>query len=718
MKVRLGRKGPNNNDLRACSHHHEMNIDESSVMSPYYRGLLDQSLAINNKDDGLQNHHHQYNLNIGHNSNNNSTVFWSRKSPYYKGLTDFSLALRRRGGQENLESHDYGWRNLEVEAAYESSPYYRGLLTDYYSLAIPKLDEHGGVGPVNLSSLAFHMNLGLCLGRKDEILKNVVPDAAAAEEADLRDSGRQRALSSFLSPPAPIPLPSPSLPLPPPPLPMFPSEGKTALSMNLKVEDGKSLGERESEESAEEKAHVDLEINNNKEEDMTNEHDLDNEEEINKKSLRESVSNNIPEQRIVSAIISSESSSNKDVPQEIKEEEEAISLKEFVWANKYQPKALYEFICHKHIVAQLLTKVKEEASACDNHFIFEGPPGVGKRTMIRALLRELFGHEGVKVTEEYKTFTPKEEMIGSIQVPIKKSAHHVEVNLSQTKGYEKQVIVDLLKETYQTIILNNSLPCTPKNCQAIIIYEAERLSTELLMYIKWMLERYIKGCNKVFFCCSDESKLQIVKPLCNTFRLSPPSTQEIVEVLKYIGKEEGKELSPEFLVKVVEKSKNNLRQAIRSLEATCRNKDSIKEDELILTGWEDDIANVAKNILQEQSSKQLYTIHVKLQSLMIHKVSPDFVYKNLVSELNSLVDESLKPGLEKLEKEYNHNVYEMKLRSGKHSGQAHNKERELSDERNNELPKKNNARSYLEVEEFIAKFMSWYKSSSAKGDDT
>jgi guanylate kinase len=32
-----------------------------------------------------------------------------------------------------------------------------------------------------------------------------------------------------------------------------------------------------------------------------------------------------------------------------------------------------------------------------NHFIFEGPAGVGKRTMIRAMLQEAFGQERVQV---------------------------------------------------------------------------------------------------------------------------------------------------------------------------------------------------------------------------------------------------------------------------------------------------------------------------------
>jgi len=55
-------------------------------------------------------------------------------------------------------------------------------------------------------------------------------------------------------------------------------------------------------------------------------------------------------------------------------------------------------------------------------------------------------------------------MVDSVQVRVKKSLHHVEVNLSETNGYEKHVIVDLFKETYGQVI-DNSQPCCPENCK-------------------------------------------------------------------------------------------------------------------------------------------------------------------------------------------------------------------------------------------------------------
>lgn len=242
------------------------------------------------------------------------------------------------------------------------------------------------------------------------------------------------------------------------------------------------------------------------------------------------------------------------------------------------------------------------------------------------------------------------------------------------------------------------------------MYEAEKLSLESVLYIKWLVEKY-KGCNKLFFCCSDESRLQPIQSYCTTVRLSSPSTQQIVKILEYIVQEEGIKLSHESIKSIVLRSKNNLRQAIRSLEATYRNKNALNDDDLVLTGWEDDILNIARNIITEQSPRQLYAIRKKLQSLMIHDVPPDFIYKSLVANLTSLVDDSLCSGVTKLGKDYTKGG-EIKFEGVKHYAQ--NKQGG-SDEKNNKLTKKN-AMNYLKVEEFIAKFMSWYKNSCKSND--
>ncbi|BFG21346.1 hypothetical protein CerSpe_076200 [Prunus speciosa] len=369
--------------------------------------------------------------------------------------------------------------------------------------------------------------------------------------------------------------------------------------------------------------------------------------------------------------------------------------KEYAWADKYQPLCLEDFICNKDKATQLQALARE--GGC-GHFIFEGPPGVGKRTMIWAMLREAFGRDTIHAREEFKAFNLKGEMVGSIEVHVKQSPQHVEVNLSELKGYEKHVIVELMRET-QDKTTNKTLPCGLDNCRAIILYEADKLSTDALLYIKWLLERY-KGCNKVFFCCSDVSKLQAIKSLCTVVELLPPSKTEIVKVLKFIAKQEGIDLPHELAERFAENSKNNFCLAVRSFEATWKKCYPFKENQVILTGWEDNIAAIAKNMIEEQSPKQLYIIRGKLQNLIVHGVCPEFIFQSLVTELKKYLDDSLKDRIESMYDEYNRNDENM-FESDKHDHEEMGKR--LNDHSRKPI------KQFLRIEEFIAKFMSCYK---------
>ncbi|CAN1306413.1 Replication factor C subunit 3, partial [Linum perenne] len=277
---------------------------------------------------------------------------------------------------------------------------------------------------------------------------------------------------------------------------------------------------------------------------------------------------------------------------------------EFQWANKYRPKALKDFMCNRDKAVQLQSIIKEVNC---NHFILQGPAGVGKTTMIWAMLQEAYGPDRVQTKEERMTFKLQGEPIGSIRVKVKASMQHVEVNVSAMKGYEKHIIVELIKKSHQrasSLSSDTSSPSKLDSCQAIVLHEAEKLSADGVVYIKWLLERY-KGFSKFFFCCGDDaSKLQPITPLCTVVQLSPPSHLEIVEVLEFIAKEEGIELPHELAGRIAGNFKNNLRQAIRSFEACWRKSCQLTEDQVIWTGWEDDIANIAKNIIDEQSPKQ------------------------------------------------------------------------------------------------------------------
>ncbi|XP_022946202.1 replication factor C subunit 3-like [Cucurbita moschata] len=378
---------------------------------------------------------------------------------------------------------------------------------------------------------------------------------------------------------------------------------------------------------------------------------------------------------------------------------EAAEKERYTWGDKYRPKVLEDFICNRKTACELKKVVEEKGCG---HYIFEGPPGVGKRTMIQAMLRQAFGEQAMEVKEVDRVFALKSEMVGSIEVKVKESSHCVEVNLSQTKGFEKQVIDQLIKET------QSPLPCNHARCRGILLCEADQLSNETLMYVKWAIERN-KGCSKIFFCCSDVSKLLLLSSFCTHVHLSPPSKQEIVEVLEYIAKQQEFDLSRRMAERIADNSKNNLRQAIRSLEASWKKSRLFEEDEnKLLTGWEDDIADVAKKIVEEQSPKQLYIVRGKLKKLIEYDVSPNFIFKTLVDELKKFLDEELQHRVESFYADYN-KMEEKPFVTEKGNGEEA-VIKELHD------PMRKNVNHFLKIEEFIAKFMSCYKGEANKNN--
>ncbi|GJT00556.1 hypothetical protein Tco_0821725 [Tanacetum coccineum] len=78
---------------------------------------------------------------------------------------------------------------------------------------------------------------------------------------------------------------------------------------------------------------------------------------------------------------------------------------------------------------------------------------------------------------------------------------------------------------------------------------------------------------------------------------------KIVEVLEFVARKEEIELPRELAERIDVKSKNNLRQAIRSFEATCQHNPLLDGERLILTGCENDIADMALNIVEKSKAQ-------------------------------------------------------------------------------------------------------------------
>ncbi|GMI63894.1 EMBRYO DEFECTIVE 251, EMBRYO DEFECTIVE 2775, replication factor C 5, replication factor C 3 [Hibiscus trionum] len=318
-------------------------------------------------------------------------------------------------------------------------------------------------------------------------------------------------------------------------------------------------------------------------------------------------------------------------------EENSKKQHEFSWADKYQPKALKDFICHREIAQNV-------AAGDDNHFIIEGLPGIGKRTMALALLTKKFGLDILETREEVLALdlecVLEKGVTMIIEVRVQVSAKHIEVNLceSDMKGYATDVALLLIMEIHKALKMQLSLQNNHVYAKAIVFHQAEKISKNAQPQIQSLLET--SGQLNVIFCCSEVGKLQVLKPICRAIHLPPPPNREIVGVLNFIAKQEGIELPQALSKTMAENSTHCLRQAIRSFEATWLTGYPFEEGQSIMSGWEDEISTMAKSIIEEQSPNVLFLVRKKIITLMEHHICRDFILSNLVSELIKHVPQS------------------------------------------------------------------------------
>jgi replication factor C subunit 3/5 len=72
-----------------------------------------------------------------------------------------------------------------------------------------------------------------------------------------------------------------------------------------------------------------------------------------------------------------------------------------LWVDKYRPKSLDKVIVHEDIAQKLKKLVSEQDCP---HLLFYGPSGSGKKTLIMALLKQIYGASAEKVKVENRAW--------------------------------------------------------------------------------------------------------------------------------------------------------------------------------------------------------------------------------------------------------------------------------------------------------------------------
>jgi replication factor C subunit 3/5 len=116
-----------------------------------------------------------------------------------------------------------------------------------------------------------------------------------------------------------------------------------------------------------------------------------------------------------------------------------------------------------------------------------------------------------------------------------------------------------------------------------------------------------------------------------------------MEVLQKISKKEMIQLPAEFAAELAKSSGRNLRRAILSLEASkVKQYPFLPNQKAETAEWEEFIAALAREIMNEQSARGLMSVRQKLYELLSHCIPSEIILRRLTLELLKKLDSELK----------------------------------------------------------------------------
>ncbi|KAK4769921.1 hypothetical protein SAY87_030453 [Trapa incisa] len=347
-----------------------------------------------------------------------------------------------------------------------------------------------------------------------------------------------------------------------------------------------------------------------------------------------------------------------------------------LWVDKYRPKSLDKMNVHEDIAENLKKLVSEQDCP---HLLFYGPSGSGKKTLIMALLRQMFGSSSEKVKVENKAWKiDAGSRTIEIELTTLSSTNHVEMNPSDAGFQDRYIVQEIIKEMAKNRPLVDAKG--KRGFKVLVLNEVDKLSREAQHSLRRTMEKYSSSC-RLILCCNSSSKVtEAIRSRCLNVRVNAPKEDQIVNVLEFIGKKEGLQLPVGFAARIAEKSNRSLRRAILSFETCCVQQYPFTSNQAIPPmDWEEYVSEIVSDIMKEQSPKRLFQVRGKIYELLTNCIPPEIVLKRLLYELLRKLDDELKHEVCHWAAYYEHRM---------HLGQ----------------------KAIFHLEAFIAKFMSIYKS--------
>lgn len=332
-----------------------------------------------------------------------------------------------------------------------------------------------------------------------------------------------------------------------------------------------------------------------------------------------------------------------------------------LWVDKHRP-GTFSRLTYHHELTRRLEHLTSNADM--PHLLFYGPSGSGKRTRVGCALRQLFGPSVEKKRVMHRVFKVGDTS-KQIEVTTVASAHHVEVNPSESGINDRLVVQELIKDIASSAPVDvtgvgSSSAVGPGTgfgtgttgkqsaIKVIVLHQVDSMSRLAQQALRRTMERYALTCRVILVTDTVTKVIQPLRSRCLGIRVPSPSGEDVKRVLQFVADREGITVPDELADKFVQTSGRNMRRALLQLEATRVSIGSLTlpaDASIMLGDWEYACQDAATLLTRQQSASQLMLVRKRFQDMLSHAIPPDVILRHLLSEILRIADDEIAPAI-------------------------------------------------------------------------
>lgn len=293
-----------------------------------------------------------------------------------------------------------------------------------------------------------------------------------------------------------------------------------------------------------------------------------------------------------------------------------------LWIEKYRPQTLDEVGTPEARTIQSLIDFNRTIP----NLLFNGVCGAGKKTLIMAMLRQLYGPDVWHRRMEYRTMGAGE----NTELNVISSKYHMEITPTDVGAHDCDVVQNIIKETAQSQSLSVVEDHAVK-FKVVVLNDADRLSKDAQHGLRRTMERYQRSCRIVLVA---ENAAYLIEPLrsrCLLIRVPQIPHEVMHQSLTRIAEREG--LGPEAVQTAMTVADGNMRTAVMTLQAALVDH---KRIEAAMQDWKIFMdVNFVERISEVRASgdsfsmADLQTFRSKLYEILNSCVCPDVIFSYL-----------------------------------------------------------------------------------------